>query len=381
MGIFNGNTYNQNLSKVKTLIELNNKRQLKNNATPLTVSFLVTNRCTLKCKHCFFHSSSLQSLNKNNDELTIDEYIKLSKSMGFFSSALLCGGEPFMREDFHEIIKIFRYNNGVQWFGTATNGQLTESILKQVELICSQESNQNYSLTFSFDGFEEQHDEIRGVGTFKKSMETWKECKKLSKKYKNLKLGITHTMNSINQEISKDFINWSISEMEPSAFTLLKIRQSPRGGESLKNITEYNYNEASKELDKFIGQGKLGDVNQPKTYVPSMYCRYVHETIVSNKRSFTCYAGKHGAWINYNGDVNVCEIFPDEKCSDKPMKIGNLRDYDMDFLKLWNSDNAINVRNLVGKHTACEQCTHETEGILPSAYFEPNISFFNIINQ
>ena len=56
--------------------------------------------------------------------------------------------------------------------------------------------------------------------------------------------------------------------------------------------------------------------------------------------------------------------------------MGNLRDYDMDFIKLWNSEQALKVKQLVNRHKVCEQCTHETEGILPSIYFEPN--FFGI---
>ena len=52
--------------------------------------------------------------------------------------------------------------------------------------------------------------------------------------------------------------------------------------------------------------------------------------------------------------------------------MGNLRDYDMDFLKLWNSAKALEIKGLVNRHAACEACTHETEGLLPSLYFAPN---------
>ena len=56
--------------------------------------------------------------------------------------------------------------------------------------------------------------------------------------------------------------------------------------------------------------------------------------------------------------------------------MGNLREYDMDFLKLWNSKQAMEVRQKVNRHKCCTCCTHETEGILPSIYFEPNSMFY-----
>jgi hypothetical protein len=52
--------------------------------------------------------------------------------------------------------------------------------------------------------------------------------------------------------------------------------------------------------------------------------------------------------------------------------MGNLRDFDMNFLKLWNSKQAMEVKQLINRHEICKSCTHETEGILPSIYFEPN---------
>lgn len=346
------------------------KRHKDQDGTPLVISFLITNRCILKCKHCFFHQTTKRTNVKDEDEMTIDEYLTLSKSMEPFEVALLCGGEPYMRDDLHEIVRILHTNNKIASAGTSTNGQLTNNIIEQASLICSQNRDMLFGLNFSLDGFEEIHDYIRGKGTFARSMHTWKECKELAKQYDNLRLGIAFTFNTINQDEAPEFIKWSIKELQPSSFGILKIRQSPRGGNELKDISLERYNSATKALTECIKEGKLN----PQNYIASLFCQYVYNTMASGKRSFFCHAGKHGALINYNGDINVCEIFPDERCSDQPLKMGNLRDYNMDFLKLWNSDDALKIKQLVGKHPACKMCTHETEGLLPSVFFEPNIS-------
>ena len=227
-------------------------------------------------------------------------------------------------------------------------------------------------LTFSFEGFEEQHDYTRGEGTFKKAMESWKEMKKLEAIYENLNLAIVSTITNVNQEILPDFFEWSAEEMKPSAMSFLLVRQSPRGGMFLKDIEFENYQKTRETLNRLITEGKNGDFNSPLAYIPSSYYYYITKTLKTQKRSFMCYAGKHGAYIDYDGEVNVCEILADSHCTDKPLAMGNLRDYDMNFIDLWNSEKARFVKQNVNRHEMCESCTHETEGLLPSVYFEPN---------
>lgn len=348
-------------------------RHKNRDGTPLIMSFLVTNRCVLKCKHCFFHKTTKITNEKDSKEMTVDEYLKLSDSMEPFQMALFCGGEPYIRDDLYEIIKIFHVNNKVERGGTATNGQLTENIIKQIILICSQNKSLQFGINFSLEGFEETNNRIRGKGTFEKSMQTWKECKKLARQYDNLNLGVVFTMNTINQNESVEFMEWVIKELQPDVYGLFKTRQFPRGGNELKEISLEKFNCARKKLTKYIKDMDLG-------VTPAIFSYYVYNTLVKQKRAFHCHAGKHGGFVNYNGDVNVCEVFPDENCSNLPLKIGNLRDYDMDFLKLWNSEKALEVKKMVGKHQVCRLCTHETEGILPSMYFEPNDSDINKID-
>lgn len=374
--MFDKEIYNKNISSLKNFTKSYQLRHLSKDETPMTISFLITDRCNLRCKHCFNHKTRVSDYDKAKKEMTVDEYEKLSKSLGFFATALICGGEPFLREDLSEIVKLFRMNNKVQWCGTGTNGQMTDNIVKQVEAICKQDSSRRFTLTFSLDGFEEQHDEIRGKDTFKKCMETWKACKILRNKYSNLRIATVSTMMTINQDILPDFYKWLAKEMQPDAMSTLLIRQTPRGGVQLKEVLPENYARARETLSQLLKEGKNGDMNSPLAYIPMSYYHYITKTIMTGKKSFMCYAGKHGAYIDYNGEINVCEVMNDAMCSDKPLLMGNLRDYDMDFLKLWNSEQALKVKQYVNRHSVCESCTHETEGLLPSVYFEPN--FFGV---
>jgi MoaA/NifB/PqqE/SkfB family radical SAM enzyme len=364
--------YTDNVENLKRVLHYYHMTHFFTDATPLTISFLITNRCILRCKHCFNHRTSITDDTEARNELTIDEIGKMSKSMGFFLNALLCGGEPFLRDDLHEIVYMFRVNNKTQAFSSSTNGQLTERIVDQMEHISQYSKYQNYSMNFSFEGFEEESEEIRGKGTFKKSIETWNECKKLNKFYGNIIQNVVITMNSINQATLPRFFEWVNENLHPNRIMLLLVRQSPRGGEYLKEVDPQNYEAATRVLNRYTLEGKYGDYNKPTTYIPASQYYYINETLKTGKRSYLCYAGKHGAFIDYDGEVNACEVFNDARCNNKPVTMGNLRDFDMNFLKLWNSKQAMEVKQLINRHEICKSCTHETEGILPSIYFEPN---------
>lgn len=352
---------------VDNLINSYQKRHLFKYNTPMTMTFLITNRCNLSCKHCFNNK-----ICDDNKELTLDEYEKLSKSMTFFASALFCGGEPFIRQDFSEIVSLFRKNCNLQYSSTTTNGQLINSILSQTQSICESDKEKRFVLNFSLDGFENEHDNIRGKNTYKNCIETIKECIKLKSKYSNLQIGIVSTMNTINEECLSEFFDYINHKINPDVISLLLTRQSPRDGEYLKHIKPENYTKAKEKLNSLFIKGKNGDLNSPLSYIPLSFYDFISQTLKNGKRSFYCYAGQHGGYIDYDGYVNTCEIIGDINNTSHPMHIGNLRDYDMDFLKLWNSEQAYMVRNKVNRHECCENCTHETEGLLPSIYFEPN---------
>lgn len=330
------------------------------NHTPLVMSILVTNRCTLRCKHCFNHlNSEITSKQICLEELSLTEYEKISLSMGTFMKALFSGGEPFVREDLKDIVLLFARNNNLSHISITTNGQDEESIFRQTEYILSKlPYNVQLSLGFSIEGFEEVHDCIRGKGTYNKSLSSWKKCNELRKRYENFEMYICSTMNSLNESSLSDFFRWGIDNLCPNAVALLKVRQNPRDGEYLKKISLKNYCEARRIIEEAIDMGRLGDINMPQTYANIQICDYVIETMKTGQRAFECFAGKYGGFINPNGDVGACEVLN---------PYGNLRDYNYNFLELWD--------RFIGstcKNSLCDSCTHETEGIIPSMYFGKN---------
>src|SRR3990167_4079281 len=75
---------------------------LKSN--PLYVQFYITARCNLTCEQCNIIYS-----NSDVRECTLEEIEKIAENLAKIGVAivLLTGGEPFVRKDLPEIVKIF----------------------------------------------------------------------------------------------------------------------------------------------------------------------------------------------------------------------------------------------------------------------------------
>ncbi len=162
-----------------------------------------TQRCNLKCVHCYSHSTG--KLGEN--ELNTDEAKAFIEDIAKFGSPviLFSGGEPLSRPDIIELVE-FAVSKGLRAV-ISTNGTLiskeTAQQLKQVKL--------SY-VGVSLDGLQEVNDAFRGVkGAFQKALEGIRNCRQAG-----IKVGLRFTINKRNA-----------SEVEP-IFRLLEEEEIPR---------------------------------------------------------------------------------------------------------------------------------------------------------
>jgi len=129
---------------------------------PFYVNYDLTWQCNLKCKHCYFFSSTTELKNKRN-ELSDEEWIKVFKYHKKLGTkiAVLTGGEPTLRMDvIQEAIKIFP---SVQ---IVSNG-----IIKLPRFTGYKQPK----YWVSIDGTKETHDTIRGARIFDKVIQNIQE--------------------------------------------------------------------------------------------------------------------------------------------------------------------------------------------------------------
>src|SRR5690606_35108966 len=70
---------------------------------PLTMSFVLTDRCNSRCATCSIGARYLDDPSVADGELSLAEYERLFASIGPLEWVTLSGGEPFMRKDLADV--------------------------------------------------------------------------------------------------------------------------------------------------------------------------------------------------------------------------------------------------------------------------------------
>lgn len=321
----------------------------KNGGLPIYVVLFVTENCTAKCFHCL-----LGEKKRATNELTIDEIEKLSKNMGNILFLLLTGGEPFLRDDLPDIAKIFYKNNSVCNLGIPSNGSLTTKVVESAEKILKQCRNIDFAIDISIDAIGEEHDKVRGTeGLFEKAVWTYRELSKLGKKYDNFTLNIALTASSFNQDKLVEIYHYLKDKLGARSITYLLTRGSPRVP-SAKKVDIENYIKLGEILEKdTMNSNLIGYENyfgsDLLNAMKILRQKTVSKIVKENKKVLPCYAASLSCVITSKGDVYPCELLS--------QKMGNLRDENYDFKKIWESKEAKDIRKHI-KETGCF-CTYE----------------------
>lgn len=100
---------------------------------PQSPPFLIryaNSTCNMQCEHCFYW----RNLN-SRDDLTLQELVDLSESLGRIENLNLSGGEPFIRKDLAAVCRQFIQRNRVRQIYIPTNGYFTDKTVATVEEI------------------------------------------------------------------------------------------------------------------------------------------------------------------------------------------------------------------------------------------------------
>jgi len=196
----------------------------KRGASPLYFVYFVTENCNAFCKHCLLG----QRTERVTDELTIDEIEKVSASMGDMLFFTPTGGEPFLRRDLPEIVKIFHINNHALNVGIPTNGSLTARVLRSVKTMLDENPDLDLHIDVSIDGLPELHDEIRGVpGLFNRAIETYQQLRELEHHYPRFSTCIQVTVSSFNQHQLLDLYDYLKRDVGVNTVFSLLTRGEP----------------------------------------------------------------------------------------------------------------------------------------------------------
>jgi MoaA/NifB/PqqE/SkfB family radical SAM enzyme len=324
------------------------KRLLIKKGPPIHLIWFLTAKCNLRCLHCFYHDQI--SFEKN--ELSFDEIRKTIECLSPMLSLSLTGGEPFLRDDFSEIVKIIAKQSITDNLLLFTNGYNTENILHKTEDILSGCVNTNIYVGVSIDAYEKEHDEYRNrEGSYQRAVQTINDLKKIKKSYRNLEIGINITFHEGNQNIIKELRQFIISNfgMTPS---ITIIRGHPKE-QRLINFNPDIYRDIMQSVEQEIKNTECKNLYQALVRTRQLLgYKLAYDALLSDKRRYDCYAGSLMGVIYETGDVYPCEMLND-------LKFGNLREYGYDLNKVWGSEEANKARQWLKKRMC--YCTYECQ--------------------
>lgn len=321
-------------------------RIIKKSGSPIHLIWFITDRCNLRCAHCFYH----RQISAESHDLNVDEIRKVIFHLPLLLSVSLTGGEPFLRNDLADIAGLlFKKTKNIVLF---SNGYNTDTIVSTIEKILIDSPAGNLFAGISIDGFEEIHDTYRSKkGAYQKALETLGRLKKLKEKHRNFDVGVGITLHRANQD--------TIIELRDDIYTRFGINAGItliRGAARCPEL---------KDVDGAIYEKTIRAIEKEKKNIPYTSFRQViiamrevlgqklaYNTFLEHSRSYDCYGGSLMAVAYANGDVHPCEMLEDS-C------MGNLRSYGYDINRIWQTTNAQKIRALIREKKCL--CTYECQ--------------------
>ena len=331
---------------------------------PILLNILVTSICDMRCIHCFF-TDELNDKPRKKKQMKTHEIERISETLGANLAVLvLAGGEPFTRKDLPEIARAFYENNRLESIYLMSNGQIQQRVLPDVTRILEECPTLNVTVALGIDGLKEEHDRIRQkpgswdivIDTARRLQEIKADCPRLDVQT------CTCFMNS-NQDRIFEWYDFLKNELKPDKVNVNYIRPPSAVPKEL-DIDISRYYELTKQIGADSAHAALknsysGDAGFFKAAIDVYMHELIAKTALEGRPQLRCFAGDAGGVIYDEGTVSSCEIL-------KP--VGNLRDYDWDFSKLWYSP-AMNARR-EQVADGC-YCTHESNCYYPSLAFNP----------
>ncbi|EFM12351.1 Radical SAM domain protein [Paenibacillus curdlanolyticus YK9] len=343
---------------------------------PESVGIKLTNRCNLRCIHCFqwnedgyHHAMDKEEQNKDID---LDVFRKIMEETSEVKSRLyLWGGEPMFHKQFDQILKMLA--DDPRELTICSNGLLLDKYIDGII-----EISPGLELLIAVEGLESEHDFIRGKGTFAKTMRQIERLVQLRDQ------GIYKGRISVHSVINEAMI--------PKLYELLEYFESLKLDLVIMCFPWYISSETSKEMDgyfmeKFSWLKKLHEnqVNSWHAFKYRMEAEHVDALVESlekiNERTWniriryqpgldydeieqfvrggsmtsrcatTCMALSTRTDIMPTGDVTACKFFSE-------FTVGNLKEQGLQ--EIWDSESYERVREIInveGLTPACSKCS------------------------
>jgi MoaA/NifB/PqqE/SkfB family radical SAM enzyme len=332
--------------------------------SPVILNILVTSVCNMRCTHCFF-TEELDDVPRKKLQMTTHQIGQISETLGGDLAVLvLAGGEPFTRTDLPEIARAFYANNKLGSLYITSNGVIQKRIFPDLARILQECPRLNVTMALGIDGPKEQHDRIRQQpGSWNIVIDTARRLQQMKTEYPRLDVQTCTCFMNSNQNAMFEWYDFLKRDLKPDKINFNYIRPPAPDPRELQ-IDRVAYARLAHQIEDDSRSGAIknhyaGDGGFFRAAIDVYMHGLIAKTEETHQAQLRCYAGTAGGVIYDEGTVSSCEILD---------PVGNLRDYDWNFSKLWFGP-AMQARRK--KVAAGCFCTHESNCYYPSLPFNP----------
>lgn len=322
--------------------------------TPISLVHFLTNRCNARCSFCFIDFDNPETF---KSELSTEEIYKLTLSLpDTLLNVNFTGGEPFARKDINTIAKYYLLNTSIKSIYVTTNASLPERIFDFASTISQFEKKIDLNIQISIDHFPDRHNQIRKIrNLFDLCIETFRVLKNMNNP--KVKPVINITVSNENCDDIEEIFNYLTDFCKIDSIKCCIVRdegvyKTPTE-EKKKILNAYSWlteNIKKKRKEKKIqnySNSIQSKIHNKKDEISWDLIKKIYET---NQFISPCHASSLFGVISANGNVYPCEILEDKL-------IGNLRNFDMSFIKLWRSDKNKQIKDFILNNNC--KCTYE----------------------
>lgn len=321
----------------------------------------LTNQCNARCKHCFY----IEELGYVPGELRLSDYEKLAPTIPPLERIFLTGGEALLHPECSEIAILLGKATQAKRVAIITNGFLPERVQRFVEEVVGAGLPGCVDVLVSLDGLEATHNEVRqSPRAWERANATLGLLEELRQRYPyQLEFGVITIITSRNWRELEE-LAWHVESHYPHArqgFEFVRGTNFSLWGLAPEYRADFNPPEDSlppqEEWDNILAT--LDGINRRRGIANHSFHLTTHFTVemLKTKRKLVdCVsAGQNVAVLYATGELAVCEF-------SKPF--GNVRDYDLNFMRAWDSPEAEAMRRATSR---C-WCTH-------GCYLSKNIEY------
>lgn len=342
---------------------------------PQEISLQLTYRCNLRCSHCyqwneqgFFRDFSPS---RQRTELAVDivEQV-LAATAGNRTKLFLWGGEPLMHSRFGEVAQLLR------WYPHTVN-MCTNGLLFQRKLDDLLAIGEHLDLLVSLDGLGDDHEALRGKGTFARTVRNIEMILEL-KRYGKFRgeLSVACMVSHVTVGKMYEFMEWAedlgvntvyfqfpwyisqdVAKAMDSVYEECFSWLRPNTGTRRPTWHSYTYRLPVEQLP-VLRASMRRLASRPwrirVRYQPQLEEDEVTDFILGTsrpaQRRSRCLAVSNRLEVHADGNVSSCKFFPE-------FVVGNL--YETNVSQLWQSPAFRKVRRILatnGMMPVCSKC-------------------------